>query len=367
MRTRRMNLPSRCEAADDRIMTIRIFHACHRRSGQYKKSMIPRAKPALRKWLACAAAAALPLLPQFATAQAPYPVKPVRLIVGFGPGATNDFIARALGQKLTEYLGQSVVVENRGGANTAIAAAVFVRSPPDGYTLMLNSPGHITNPSLMKLDFDSVKDFAFITQIAESVNILVVHPSLPANSVKELIAISKRRPGEINYASSGTGTTVHLSAELFQYMTGIKWIHIPYKGGGLAMQELLAGQTSLMMPNLPTALNIARAGKLRALGVTGAKRAAAAPELPTVAESGVPGFEVTTMYGISAPAKTPRAIIDRLHAEIVRALKSPDLLKRLVDAGADPVGSTPEEYTAFIQSEIVKWAKVINAAGIKGE
>ncbi len=366
MRIRRMNLPSRCGAADDKTVAMEICQPYRCRAGQYKKSMIPHVKPAARKWLACCAAAALPLLPQFATAQAPYPVKPVRLIVGFGPGATNDFIARALGQKLTEYLGQSVVVENRGGANTAIAAAVFVRSPPDGYTLMLNSPGHITNPSLMKLDFDSVKDFAFITQIAESVNILVVHPSLPANSVKELIAISKRRPGEINYASSGTGTTVHLSAELFQYMTGIKWIHIPYKGGGLAMQELLAGQTSLMMPNLPTALNIARAGKLRALGTTGAKRAAAAPELPAVAEF-VPGFEVTTMYGISAPAKTPRAIIDRLHAEIVRALKSPDLLKRLVDAGADPVGSTPEEYTAFIQSEIVKWAKVINAAGIKGE
>jgi len=315
------------------------------------------------KWIVWCAAAGVPLL---AAAQAPYPSKPIRFIVGFGPGATNDLVARLLGQKLTEQLGQTVVVENRGGANTAIASAQFVRMAPDGYTLMLNSPGHITNPSLMKLDFDSVNDFAFITQIAESVNVVVVHPSLPAKSVKELIAISKQRPGQINYASSGTGTTVHLSAELFQFMTGIKWTHIPYKGGGLAIQELVAGQTSLMFSNLPTAVHIVRAGKLRALGTTGAKRASAAPELPAVAEF-IPGFEVTTMYGISAPAKTPRVIIDRLHAEIVRALNSPDLRPRLIDAGADPVGSTPEEYTAFIKSEIAKWAKVINAAGIKGE
>ena len=256
-------------------------------------------------------------------AQAPYPSKPIRFVVGFAPGATNDLVARLLGQKLTEQLGQTVVVENRGGANTAIASAQFVRAAPDGYTLMLNSPGHLTNPSLMKLDFDSVNDFAFITQLAESVNLVIVHPSLPARSIKELIAISKPRPGQINYASSGTGTTVHLSAELFQYMTGVKWVHIPYKGGGLALQELIAGQTSLSFLNLPTAINIARAGKLRALATTGANRAGAAPELPTVAESGVPGFEVTTMYGISAPAKTPRVIIDRLHGEIVRALNSP--------------------------------------------
>jgi tripartite-type tricarboxylate transporter receptor subunit TctC len=310
---------------------------------------------------------ALALLAPVAYAQAPYPSKPIRLIVGFGPGATNDLVARLLGQKLTEQLGQSVVVENRGGANTAIASAQFVRAAPDGYTLMLNSPGHLTNPSLMKLEFDSVNDFAFITQLAESVNLVTVHPSLPARSIKELIAISKPRPGQINYASSGTGTTVHLSAELFQYMTGVKWVHIPYKGGGLALQELIAGQTSLSFLNLPTVINIARAGKLRALATTGAKRAGAAPELPTVAESGVPGFEVTTMYGISAPAKTPRVIIDRLHGEIIRALNSPDLRGKLIEAGADPVGNTPEEYTAFIKSEIAKWAKVINAAGIKGE
>ena len=320
-----------------------------------------------RAWMIYGVSIVLLLLAPRVHAQAPYPSKPIRFIVGFAPGATNDLVARLLGQKLTEQLGQTVVVENRGGANTAIASAQFVRAAPDGYTLMLNSPGHLTNPSLMKLDFDSVNDFAFITQLAESVNLVIVHPSLPAKSIKELIAISNPRPGQINYASSGTGTTVHLSAELFQYMTGVKWVHIPYKGGGLALQELIAGQTSLSFLNLPTAINIARAGKLRALATTGAKRAGAAPELPTVAESGVPGFEVTTMYGISAPAKTPRVIIDRLHGEIVRALNSPDLRGKLIEAGADPVGSTPEEYTAFVKSEIAKWAKVINAAGIKGE
>jgi len=320
-----------------------------------------------RAWMTYGVSIVLLLLAPAVHAQAPYPSKPIRFIVGFAPGATNDLVARLLGQKLTEQLGQTVVVENRGGANSAIASAQFVRAAPDGYTLMLNSPGHLTNPSLMKLDFDSVNDFAFITQLAESVNLVIVHPSLPAKSIKELIAISKPRPGQINYASSGTGTTVHLSAELFQYMTGVKWVHIPYKGGGLVLQELIAGQTSLSFLNLPTAINIARAGKLRALATTGAKRAGAAPELPTVAESGVPGFEVTTMYGISAPAKTPRVIIDRLHGEIVRALNSPDLRGKLIEAGADPVGSTPEEYTAFIKSEIAKWAKVINAAGIKGE
>jgi len=320
-----------------------------------------------RAWMTYGVSIVLLLLAPAVHAQAPYPSKPIRFIVGFAPGATNDLVARLLGQKLTEQLGQTVVVENRGGANTAIASAQLVRAAPDGYTLMLNSPGHLTNPSLMKLDFDSVNDFAFITQLAESVNLVIVHPSLPAKSIKELIAISKPRPGQINYASSGTGTTVHLSAELFQYMTGVKWVHIPYKGGGLALQELIAGQTSLSFLNLPTAINIARAGKLRALATTGAKRAGAAPELPTVAESGVPGFEVTTMYGISAPAKTPRVIIDRLHGEIVRALNSPDLRGKLIEAGADPVGSTPEEYTAFVKSEIAKWAKVINAAGIKGE
>ena len=219
----------------------------------------------------------------------------------------------------------------------------------------------------MKLNFDSITDFAFITLVAESQNLLVVHPSFPPRSVKELIALSKKHPGEINYGSSGIGTTVHLSAELFQYMTGVKWVHIPYKGGGPALIELLSGEFSLYFGNVPTVIRQARDGKLRALAVTGAKRTPAAPDIPTVAESGVPGYEVTTFYGLSAPAKTPRAIIDRLNSEIVRALSAPDVREKSAGLGADPVGNTPEQYTAFMQNEIAKWDKVIKAAGIKGE
>ena len=297
-----------------------------------------------------------------------YPNKSIRFIVGFPPGGTNDIVARALGQKLTELMGQQFVIENRGGANTAIASEMFAKTAaPDGYTIMLNAPGHATNPSMMKLNFDSIKDFAFITVAAESQNLLVLHPSFPPRNVKELIAISKKRPGEINYGSSGVGTTVHLSAALFEYMTGVKWVHIPYKGAGPALIEMLGGQFSLYFGNVPSVIGYHRQGKLRGIAVTGAKRSGAIPEMPTVAESGIPGYEVTTWYGVSAPAKTPRAIIDRLNSEIIRALKSPDLMARFKDLGADPIGNTPEENTAYVQNEINKWAKVLKAAGIKGE
>jgi tripartite-type tricarboxylate transporter receptor subunit TctC len=303
-----------------------------------------------------------------ALAQAPYPVRPIRFLVGFPPGGTNDIVARAIAPKLSEYLGQSVVIENRGGANASIATELAARAAPDGYTILLVAPGHATNPALLKLNFDSVKDFAFITLAAESQNLLVVHPSFPPRSVKELIAFSRKHPpGSINYGSSGTGTTTHLSAELFQFMTGVKWLHIPYTGGGPGGIALMAGEVSLYFGNVPTVIQQARAGKLRALATTGLKRTPAAPDIPTVAESGVPGFEVTTVYGVAAPAKTSRAILDRLHADLVRALNSPDLRERLQNLGADPVGNTPEQYTAFMQNEIAKWGKVIKAAGIKGE
>lgn len=302
-----------------------------------------------------------------AAAQAPYPAKPIRFLVGFPPGGTNDIVARAIAPKLSEYLGQQVVVENRGGANASIATELAARAAPDGYTILLVAPGHATNPWLLKLNFDSIRDFAFITLAAESQNLLVVHPSFPPRTVKELIAFSKKRPGEINYGSSGVGTTVHLSAELFQYMTGIKWVHIPYKGGGPGLVALLSGEVSLYFGNVPTVIRQARAGKLRAIATTGSKRTPAAPDIPTVAESGVPGYEVTTIYGVAAPAKTSRAILDRLHADVVRALNSPDVRERLQGLGADPVGNTPEQYTTFMKNEIAKWGKVIKAAGIKGE
>jgi tripartite-type tricarboxylate transporter receptor subunit TctC len=297
-----------------------------------------------------------------------YPVKPVRFLVGFPPGGTNDIVARVIAPRLGEALGQQVVVENRGGANASIAAELAARAAPDGHTIMLVAPGHATNPALLKLNFDSMRDFAFITQVAESQNLLVTHPSFPPRGVKDLIAFSKRHPpGSINYGSSGTGTTVHLSAELFQYMTGVKWLHIPYKGGGPAVIDLLAGQHVIYFGNVPTVITHARNGRLRALAVTGPKRTPAAPDIPTVAESGVPGYEVTTAYGVAAPAKTPRPVLDRLHAELIKTLNSPDIRERLQGLGADPVGNTPEQYTAFMQNEIAKWGKVIKAAGIKGE
>ena len=296
-----------------------------------------------------------------------YPTKPVRFLVGFPPGGTNDITARVVAPKLGEFLGQQVIVDNRGGANTAIATEIGARAVPDGYTILLNAPGHATNPWLMKLNFDSVKDFAFITLIAEAQNLLVAHPSLPARNVKELIALSKKNPGAINYGSSGTGTTVHLSAALFEYMTGVKWVHVPYKGGGPGLVALLSGEVSLYFGNMPTVIRQARAGKLRAIAVTGAKRAPAAPDIPTVAEGGVPGYEVTAFFGVSAPAKTPKPILDRLHTEMVKAINAPDVQQKLKDLGADPVGNTPEQYSAFMQNEIAKWGKVIKAAGIKGE
>ncbi len=297
-----------------------------------------------------------------------YPVKPIRFVVGFPPGGTNDIVARALGHKLTEQMGQQFVIENRGGANTAIASELFARTAvPDGYTIILNAPGHATNPALMKLNFDSIRDFSFITIVAESQNLVVLHPSFPPRNVKELIAISKQRPNDINYGSSGVGTTVHLSAELFQYMTGVKWVHIPYKGGGPAIADLLGGHHVLYFGNVPSVIQHARSGRLRAIAVSGSKRSAAAPDIPTVAESGVPGYEVTTWYGVSAPAKTPRAIVDRLHGEIIRALKSPDLSQQLTKSGAEPVGNTPEQATAYVQNEINKWGKVIKAANIKAQ
>ena len=294
-----------------------------------------------------------------------FPSRPVRFFVGFPPGGTNDIIARLLAQKLTEQSGVTYVVENRPGANTAIASDAFVRAAPDGYTIMQVAPGHATNPAMLKLNFDPIKDFQFITVAAESQNLLVLHPSFPPRSVKDLIAISKKRPGDINYGSSGIGTTVHLSAELFQYMTGVKWVHIPYKGAGPAMIEFFSGTFVLYFGNLPSVIQHARSGKLRGIAVSGAKRASAAPEYPTVAESGVPGFEVTTWYGFAAPAKAPRPIVDYFNSEIVKALNSPDLKEKLVNQGADPVGNTPEQATAHVVAEIAKWTKVIRGAGIK--
>ena len=295
-----------------------------------------------------------------------YPTRPLRLLVGFAPGGTNDIVARMLAPKMSEQLGQQVVVDNRPGASTLIASEMAARAAPDGYTLLMNSGSHTANPSLAKPAFDSLRDFSFISLVAESQNVLIQQSNFPPQSVKDLIAYSKQRPGELRYSSPGVGSTLHLSAELFQYMTGVKWSHIPYKGGGPALVALLSGEVSLHFANIPVAIPHVREGRLRAMALSGAKRTPLMPGVATLSESGLPGFEVTSWFGVAAPAKTPQAIVDKLHVTIVRVVKAPDFNAKLTDQGADPVGNTPQQYTAFIEREITKWAKVIKAAGIKG-
>jgi len=296
-----------------------------------------------------------------------YPTRPIRLLVGFAPGGTNDIVARLLAPRVSEALRQQMVVDNRPGASTMLATELAARAAPDGYTLLMNSASHTANPSLAKPAYDSLRDFSFISMIAESQSVLVQQAGFPAQTVKDLIAYSKQRPGELRYSSPGVGSTLHLAAELFQYMAGAKWSHIPYKGGSPAVVALLSGEVSLNFSNIPVVIPHVRDGRLRALALSGLKRTPLLPAVPPLAESGLPGFDVTSWFGICAPAKTPRAIIDQLHSVIVRAINAPDLRGKLLDQGADPVGNTPEQYTAFIQNEIAKWAKVIKAAGIKGE
>jgi tripartite-type tricarboxylate transporter receptor subunit TctC len=300
-------------------------------------------------------------------AAANYPSRPIRLLVGFAPGGTNDIIARLLAPKMSEMLGQQTVVDNRPGASTMLATELAVRAAPDGHTLLMNSGSHTANPSLAKPAYDSVRDFAFISMIAESQSVLLHQAGFPAQTVKDLIAHAKQRPGELRYSSPGVGSTLHLAAELFQYMTGVKWSHIPYKGGGPALVALLSGEVSLHFANIPVAIPHIRDGRLRAMALSGSKRTPLLPAVAPLADSGLPGFDVTSWFGVAAPAKTPRAVVEKLHATIVRSINAADLRARLADQGADPVGNTPAQYTAFIQNEIAKWAKVIKAAGIRGE
>ena len=296
-----------------------------------------------------------------------FPSKPIRFLVGAPPGGGADFVARSLGPRLSESLGQPVVVENRAGANGVVASELLARAAPDGYTIKINIIGDAINPSLMKLNFDCLKDFAFITLAAESQNLLVAHPSFPATSVRALLALSKQQPGAIAYGSQGIGSSGHLAGELFQLMTGTRWTHVPYKGGAAALVDLIGGQISVSFGNIPTVIQQVRAGKLRALAVTGAKRSGAAPDIPTIAEGGVPGYQVSNWFGVSARAGTPPETIARLHADIARALRSPEIKAAFSNAGADPGDMTPAQFAAFFQSEYTKWAKVVQAAGIKGE
>src|SRR5688572_7693314 len=303
-----------------------------------------------------------------AGAQAPYPSRAVRFIVPSAPGGGTDITARAVAPKVSEYLGQQVVVENRPGAGTMIGGEAVARAAPDGYTLLVGISTLAINPAVyVKVPYDALRDFAPITQLVTTSNMLVAHPSLPAGTVKELVAFARARPGQIHYASAGVGTNPHLSMELFLFMGGLKMVHVPYKGSGQGIVDVVAGHVPVMTPSVPAALPHTKSGRLRGLGVTGAKRSNAAPEVPTIAEAGLPGYEATQWFGMLAPAATPREIITRLHAEITRALRDSDVRRRLEADGAEPVGSKPEEFAAYLRSETAKWAKVVKAAGIKPE
>lgn len=295
-----------------------------------------------------------------------YPQKPMRIVVPFPAGGTTDILARAIGQKLTEQWKQQVIIDNRPGAGANIGAEVAARSPPDGYTLFGISTAHTINPSLYsRLAYDPIRDFAPVTNVAVVSQILTVHPSLPVKSVKEFIAYAKSRPGELNYSSAGNGSQPHLTAELFKSMTDVGIVHVPYKGAPPAMVDLLAGQVALTFATAPSAVPYIRTGKLRALGVSTPKRINALPDIPTIAEAGVAGFEAVGWNGLVVPAATPTAIIERLHSTIVKIVEEPAMRKYLADQGADPWTMTPAQHGDYIKSEVAKWAKVVKASGAK--
>ena len=296
-----------------------------------------------------------------------WPSKPVKWVVPFAPGGTTDILARTIGEKLTIALGQPIIVENRPGAGGALGAEFTAKAPADGYTIMGGTIStHAINASLYKnLPYDPVKDFAPITLIVRVPNMLVVNPDIPAKNVGELIALMKANPGTYSFASSGNGTSQHLSGELFKSMAGVDMQHIPYKGSPPALQDVVGGQVSMTFDNITTAWPLAKGGKLRALAVTTAKRSAVAPDVPTLAESGLAGYEVGSWQGVFAPAGTPPAIVQRLNAEIVKIINMPDVKEKLVGLGAEPVGNTPEEFGALVKSEVAKWADVVKKSGAK--
>jgi tripartite-type tricarboxylate transporter receptor subunit TctC len=303
-----------------------------------------------------------------AAAQSGYPSRAVRIIVPSSAGGGSDIIARILAPKLAERLGQQIVVDNRAGAGTMIGGDVVAKSPPDGYTLLLGVSTLATNAAIYrKVPYNALTDFAPITLVLSAPNILVVHPSLPVKSVKELIWFSEARPGQLNYASAGTGTGPHLSMELFLSMAKLKMVHIPYKGSAPAMIDLLGGQVVVMAATMLTAIPHIRSGRLRGLGVTSTQRTAVAPEVPTIAEAGVPGYEAVQWYGVLAPAQTPKEIVTRLHRELSAILQTSEIKERFAADGGDAGGNTPEEFARYIRSETEKWAKVVKAAGIRQE
>ena len=298
-----------------------------------------------------------------------YPAKPIRMIIGFPPGGGTDIVGRIVGQRLSETLGQQILPDNRGGASGQIAAELTAKAPPDGYTIMMAHIAAISIlPSLIaKLPYDSIRDFAPITLVAIGPNFLVVHPSVPARSVKELVALAKARPGQLHYASPGAGTVQHLAAELFKLQAKVDMLHVPYKGSGQSIVDLIAGHVQLNFDSVPPVLPHVRSGRLRALAVTSEKRFSILPDIPTITESGVPGFDLSTWWGLMAPAAVSRDIVARLQGETIKLLRQQDVKEKIAFAGADTVGNTAEEFAAFIRTERAKYARIVKEANIKIE
>jgi tripartite-type tricarboxylate transporter receptor subunit TctC len=302
-----------------------------------------------------------------AFAQGAYPSKPIKIVVPFAAAGTTDLLARAVGNEMQKAMGQPVVVENRPGAGGNLGSDIVAKAAPDGYTLLVGavSPQAINVTLYPKMPYDVMRDFVHITLIAAVPNVLEVNPSVPVKTVKELIALAKSKPGQLTYASSGSGTSIHLSAELFKTMAGVDMLHIPYKGSGPAVTDLIAGQVNLMFDNLPSSIAQIKAGKLRAIAVTTLKRSPALPDVPTIAESGLPGYDASSWFGMHAPAGTSKDIVQKLYQVVSKSLHTPEMSERLATQGAEAVGNTPEEFTEFVRAEIAKWAKVVKASGAR--
>jgi len=301
-------------------------------------------------------------------AQPAYPVKPIRLIVPYPPGAGTDIIARTVGQKLGEALGQQIVVDNRGGGGGVIGADAVAKAAPDGYTMGLVTSTFAMTPTLQKPPYDPVRDFTPLILLAAVPNILVIHPALPAHSLQELIALARARPGELSYATSGTGTVSHLLTEWLRSMVGgMQLVHVPYKGNSQALTDLLGGHVSIMFSALPSAMPYLANNRVRPIAITSRNRSPAVPQVPTFIESGVPDFQFSSEFGLLMPARTPREIIVRLNRELAKILRLPDVRERLAAQGAEPVGNTPEEYAASIKADLARWAKVVATAGIRAD
>ncbi len=312
-------------------------------------------------------AALLPRVPLAAGADR-YPTQPVRFLVPFPPGGGSDAVARILGQKLTELLGQQFVIDNRAGGGGIIANETAARATPDGYTILLGFIGPLViSPALVRTPYDPVKDFTPVSLVAAAQYLMVIHPSLPAKTLAEFVAYAKARPGKINYGSAGNGSPLHLAAELFRARAGVDLVHVPYKGGGPAAAAVLGGEVQLIFGSITSVLPQVKAGKLVALGATGATRSPIAPEYPSIAELGYPGFEMTSWYGVLLPARAPQSVVARLNAAILQALSAPDAIEHMKRQGLDPAGSTPEAFAAHIKSEVAKWARVVKDANIRAD